>query len=126
MGKVQFLNVEGKEFAVVPREEWESLRERAGKSRDAARVEAAMTRLDRGDTELVPHDVVRRLVAGENPVRVWREYRALTATALAESAAVSRSYLSQIERGTRDGTVEVMGRLADALGVSLDDLRGAA
>jgi hypothetical protein len=36
-----------------------------------------------GEEELVPSDVVERLLAAENPIRVWRTHRGLTSAALA-------------------------------------------
>jgi len=74
------------------------------------------------DQESVPDGVVGRLLAGESPVRVWREHRGLTLTALADKARIGKGYLSQIENGERDGTVETLRKLANALGVDLDDL----
>jgi transcriptional regulator with XRE-family HTH domain len=66
--------------------------------------------------------VADRLVAGDNPVRVWRAYRGLTVTALAKRASITQAYLSQIETGKRDGTLTVMAVLARELRVDLDDL----
>jgi DNA-binding Xre family transcriptional regulator len=72
--------------------------------------------------EAVPHQVVRRLLTGENPVRVWREHRGHSLRQLAERAGVGTGYLSQIENGERKGTVETLKKIAAALEVDLDDL----
>lgn len=72
----------------------------------------------------MPARVVDRLLAGENPVRVWREHRGLTQHTLADKAGISKNYLSQIETGERDGRVRVLQALAATLGVQLDDLVG--
>jgi DNA-binding XRE family transcriptional regulator len=72
--------------------------------------------------ETVPITVVDRLLANENPVKVWREYRGLTLSALAGKAGIGKGYLSQIERGTRQGPVKTVQKLADALNAELDDL----
>jgi DNA-binding Xre family transcriptional regulator len=74
------------------------------------------------DQERVPIAVVDRLIAGENPVRVWREYRRHSLRQLAERAGVGIGYLSQIENGERKGTVETLKKIAAALDVDLDDL----
>jgi len=42
--------------------------------------------------------------------------------ALAQAAAISVPYLSQIESGRRTGSAEVLASLARALGRSVDDL----
>jgi transcriptional regulator with XRE-family HTH domain len=46
----------------------------------------------------------------------------LTQQALADQAEISTSYLSQIESGKRTGTTAVLGRLAAALNLDIDDL----
>lgn len=72
--------------------------------------------------EAVPIELVDRLNAGENPIKVWREYRGMTATALADAAKIGKGYLSQLERGSRRGPVATLQRLAEALRIDIDDL----
>jgi ribosome-binding protein aMBF1 (putative translation factor) len=74
------------------------------------------------DQESLPQTTVDRLLAGENPVRVWREHRGLTLADLAAKAGIGKGYLSQIEQRQRNGTVATLQKLAAALGVELDDL----
>ena len=74
------------------------------------------------DQERVPIEVVDRLIASENPVKVWREHRGLSQRALAERTGLNFAYLSQIETGARKGPVGTMKKLAKALGLELDDL----
>ena len=59
-------------------------------------------------------DLVQLL--GEN-VRRLRKERGLSQEELAFRAGMKRSYLSDLERGTRNPTVRAMGRLAAALAV---------
>lgn len=59
-------------------------------------------------------DLVQLL--GEN-VRRLRLERGLSQEDLAFAAEMKRSYLSDLERGTRNPSVRALGRLADALGV---------
>ena len=61
-------------------------------------------------------------MAGEVPVRVWREHRGLSARALATRAGISSAYLSQIETGKKPGSFDAMAKLARALGVEMEDL----
>jgi DNA-binding XRE family transcriptional regulator len=74
------------------------------------------------EQESVPAEFVDRLIAGENPVKLWREHRGLSQRALAAQAGLNFAYLSQIETGARNGTVATMKKLAQALAVDLDDL----
>ena len=72
--------------------------------------------------ETVPGEVVNAILDGASPVRAWRLYRGLTLDVLAARIGVSKGYLSQIEQGRKPGTLGVFRRLADALGVFIDDL----
>ena len=89
---------------------------------DVLAYDRAVGALAAGDDELLQAEFARRLVAGEAPVRVWREFRGLTRMALAEKSGVNRVQIANIESGSRSGSVETVRKLASALGVSLDDL----
>lgn len=76
--------------------------------------------------------VLSSQAASSEPPRVGdtlaalRQAQALSLDALSRKAGVSKSMLSQIERGQANPTVAVVWRLANALGVPLGDLLGAA
>ena len=59
-------------------------------------------------------DVVQLL--GEN-VRHYRKFKGMTQEQLALEAEMERSYVSDLERGTRNPSVRALGRLAQALEV---------
>jgi predicted transcriptional regulator len=90
---------------------------------DVRDYDAAMERIAAGE-ELIPSEVVYALLDGGNPIRVWREFRGLSQAELAAQAGISASYLSQLESGKRDGTMEVLQGVAAALGIGLDDIAG--
>ena len=107
-------------FAVMPWREYERL---THADTDALLSDEALYDLaKRGGGEAFPIEVVDRLMAGENPVRVYRSWRGLTQKGLAERAGINPVYLSQIETGKRDGSTKTLTALAKALGVGLDDL----
>ena len=64
----------------------------------------------------------RRLLSGESPIRIWREKRGMTQRALAAVAAIPPGYLSEIESGTKPGSVAAYRALAKALAVPMEDL----
>jgi len=55
-------------------------------------------------------------------VKKHREAKGLTQEALAEGADVDRTYLSDVERGTRNLGIKNVVRLAKALGISAAQL----
>ena len=112
----------GDQMAVIPLTEYERLVEAAEDLADVRAYDEAMRRLASGEDELVPAEIVNRILDGENALRVWREYRGLTVKQLAEKAGVSAPFVSQIETGQRDGSIETMRKIADVLKLSLDDL----
>ncbi len=121
--QVQIIERDGKpEYAVVPFDLYERLLSLAEDAQDIAAADAAMAELARGEDEIIPGDIAHRLLAGENPVRVWREYREMTQDELAVTVGVGKSYISQIEAGKKPGSVAVLKRMAQALRVDLDDL----
>ncbi len=89
---------------------------------DAAAVARFRARLAAGEEELVPAAVVDRLLAGESPVRVWREHRGLTQSGLGRASGVNRVVVADIEAGRKGGSVRSLKALAGALGVGIDDL----
>jgi DNA-binding XRE family transcriptional regulator len=112
----------GDRLAVIPLTEYERLIEAAENLADVRAYDEAMRRLSSGEEELVPSEIVNRLLDGENALRVWREYRGLTLKQLAGLAGVSAPFVSQIESGQREGSLETMRKIAAALKISLDDL----
>ena len=109
------------EWAVIPYEEYLRLVEEAEMLSDVRDYDAALEDIEQGE-ELVPSEVVYAILDGENPIRVWREYRGYTQKELAESAGISKPYLSQIETGKRTGTTEVLSAIASALDLTIDEI----
>ena len=118
--KLQTIEINGAPCAIVPIRDYDLLRDAL---EDAADREALRQSRASGE-ELVPDALVDRLADGGNPVRVWREYRGLTVTALARRAKVSSARLSAMENGSAIGSVpaRTLRDIADALGVTVDDL----
>ena len=120
---VQIIEREGQpEWAVLSYEAYLQLTEDSGMLEDIRDYDAVKTAIEQGKEELVSGEVTFALLDGENPVKVWREYRGLTQQQLAEEAQISTPYLSQIETGKRTGTTEVLLTVAKALKVTLDDI----
>ena len=78
-------------------------------------------RVEAGE-ETFPFSVVGALLDGGSPVRVFREHRGLRAGELAQQVGISQGYLSEIEAGKKTGSLGVLKRIAEVLGVELSDL----
>ena len=72
--------------------------------------------------ETVPDEVVGRLLAGESPIRVWREHRSLSLRALASQVGMSPSVLSDMETGKSEGRPGTLRKIAGALRITTDEL----
>jgi DNA-binding XRE family transcriptional regulator len=116
--KFKFVESKGRRYALVPTATLERL---IGAADDLADIQA-YDRAKAKPTEFVPIEIADRVLAGENEIKIWREYRGLTQAALAKSCRISKPYLSQLEAGKRAPSVEVLKKLAVALRVDVDDL----
>ncbi len=116
----QMLTFGDKEYVVVPRDEYEALHYAA--EEDEADIIVAQRVIEDADEELIPFELAERIAAGVHPVRVWREYRGITASKLATESNVAQSYLSDIETGKKPGSIKALKRIATALRITVDDL----
>ncbi|MCK0198974.1 helix-turn-helix domain-containing protein [Ancylobacter sp. 6x-1] len=117
-----FKTPSGETMVVLSQADYEALVEAASEAADAAAVRSFKERIASGEEELLPSAMVDRILSGENPILVWREHRGLSARAVAEKIGIAPSFLSQIENGKREGSVETLKKIAKALGVTLDDI----
>jgi len=118
----QVIEKNGKpEWAVLPYTEYVALLRRAGVADDQRAFDQAHASIAQGE-EIVPAETVDRLLAGEHPLKVWREYRGLTQEDLAQAVGVKAAYLSQIETGRRGGSANLLKKIAQVLKLDLDDL----
>ena len=102
----------------ISRAEYERLVQAAEELADIAAYDRALVE----GGESMPNDVLKRMLRGENPVRVIREWRGIASAELARRAGVNRVQVHEIETGKKHGSARTLKRLADALGVPLDDL----
>lgn len=114
----------GERLVVISEADYLRLVDAAETAADLADHKELRRRIADGEEELVPAEVVDRILDGENRIRVWREHRGLTLKALAEKAAIAQSFLSQIETGKREGTIDTLREIANALRLTIDDLVG--
>jgi DNA-binding XRE family transcriptional regulator len=121
--KAHIIEKDGRpEFAVIPYEDYRHFLELLEDEADARIVAEFHEAYTAGREFLVPDEIVRRELAGESSIKLWREHRGLTQQELATWAGISKPYLSQIETGKRQGTIETLSAIARSLDVPLDIL----
>ncbi len=115
----QFIEEDGKrKYAIIPIEIYEKMLDDLDDLDDIR----AFDKYKANPQEMLPAEMVYRMLDGENSVKVWREHRGLTQQALADAAGISTPYLSQIEAGKRTPTAKVYASLARVLDTDVDSL----
>ncbi len=121
--KAQIIEKNGKpEYAVIPYADYLHMLAFMEDKADARVVAEFYDSYAASLEPLVPAEILRRELEGEFPMKLWREHRGLTQQALADQSGISKPYLSQIESGKRQGTVETLAAIARVLDVPLEFL----
>lgn len=110
-----------KDRVVLSRAAWRRIAEALEDAEDRKAIRESKAREHRGGDDALPIGYYRRIRAGEHPIRVWRDHRALGLNQLAQRAKVARGYLSEIENRKKTGSLAALKRIADALMIGLDD-----
>ncbi len=105
---------DGAERVSLPRSEYQNLVD----ARDHA---IAMRNVAAGAPVLTEAELDAFLAAA-SPLAFWRKRAGMTQTALARKVGITQAFLAQIEAGSRDGTVAVLKRISEALGLRIEDL----
>ena len=85
-------------------------------------LEDKLAAIDADDGVCVPHEVALAIINDTRPIRAYRGYRGLTLQELSNRTGLAISYISEIERGRKSGSVAAIARIASALGTTLDVL----
>lgn len=117
----QIIDIAGQKMVLLTRAEYDALALSAENFQDIALAVEAQQKRAAGE-EYLPADFVDRLLAGEAPLKVWREHRGLTLDELGERVGRQGSMISKLENGRNEGGIRLWKALADALAVDLNDL----
>lgn len=121
MGDPQFIRTpSGEELVVLTRADYdallEALAEAAEDAADLAVYDARKAELAVPD-DILPAPVSAALLRGARLLVALRDWRGMTQMRLAEATGLAQGYLSDLERGRRQGTTETLTRIAMALDV---------
>ncbi len=116
----QFIEKDGhREWAILPYATYQSLLEAYEMLHDIQAFDAAIARRE----EQIPAAYVDRLLSGESPIRVWREYRRMSQDALALACGVAGNIILAVEEQNIPLEVELCSKIARSLNVDIDELR---
>lgn len=112
------LNSDGDQLIVLTPLEYATLTEDAG---DIALARAA--KLNDQDAPTMDAELVSKVIAGDlHPLAAWRKSLGLKAKDLAEKAGVRQATISDIENFKLDPQGQTWKKIAEAIGLSIDDI----
>lgn len=123
MADPQFIRTaSGEELVVLTRADYDALIEALAEAEeDAADVAVYDARkaeiAGATDGDVMPPAVTAALLRGARLLEALRDWRGLTQVRLAEATGLAQGYISDLERGRRQGTGETLDRIAGALDV---------
>ena len=80
-------------------------------------------KLIRDEERTIPHEVVGLVVKkGMNLVKAWRTYLGMTQAEIAKKANITQAALSQMEKKNNELRSATLEKLADAMGLSVEQL----
>ena len=117
----QFVEIAGTQMVLLSRDEFARLAEAAEHYEDIVAAVKGQERREAGE-EYFPAELVKQLLDGENPLKVWRTYRGFTLESLADQVGRQGSFISKLEKGRAQGGIKLWQQIAKVLKVDLEDL----
>ena len=117
----QIIEIAGQKMAVLPVAEYQQLCDLVEDRSDGEAAAAAEVRRLASE-EYVPVEVVDRLMAGENALRVWRQYRGMTQQVLGDLVGLHKVTICNLEAGNQGTGAKNWRLLAEALSVDIEDI----
>ncbi len=116
---VQIIEKNGQpEWAIIPYKEFELIQEAIEDAEDICDIEENLKAIHEDKEIVIPGEITFAILDGGNPIRVWREYKKIKLNELAKKIGISASYLSQIENGKRNPTIDKLKLIAATLEVA--------
>lgn len=106
------------EMVTIPKAEYDLLLEKLEDLEDILAYEQALQE----KSDPIPHEFVMRLINGENPLAVFREWRGYNQSSLARASGVNRTQIADIEADRSNPSVKTLKKLAETLKVDMEDL----
>ncbi len=94
----------------------------AGRCRRYKRIEENLRDIQEGKEITVPGEVTFAILDGISPIRAWREHKQIKMNELSKKVGISSAYLSQIENGKRNPTIDTLKAIAKELEIDIEML----
>ncbi len=85
-------------------------------------LEDRLLAMEAEDGSRIPHEVAILVMSGMSPLAAFRNHLGISLRGLSQKTGISRSYLSEIERGRKSGSTATISRIAEELGTNIDTL----
>ncbi|MDR6953801.1 DNA-binding XRE family transcriptional regulator [Ancylobacter sp. 3268] len=112
----------GEDIVILSRPEYDALVAASEDAADARAAGAVLSRIEAGTEALIADEDMDAYLAAATPLAFWRKKRGLTQAALASATGVGQGFLSEIESGKKTGDVATLKKIANALGLRIDDI----
>ena len=122
MMEAQVLQLNGMKYAILPYEAYAKMIEILEDARDITDAKEIVARIERGEGEYFPSEVVNAILDGGNKIKIFREYRGMTQEALAEKINKSVAMIRKLENGSSDGSINTIKAISNALKVDVEML----
>lgn len=120
---VQIIKKNGKpEWVVLPYKDFKKIQEMLEDIEDIKDIEKYLKSVEDNAEDVIPSEVTFAIIDSTHPIRAWRKYKNIKMNQLAKKVGISGAYLSQIENGKRNPTIETLKAIASALEVELEVL----
>lgn len=110
------------EMVTITKGEYERLISIAEDYADGLAIDEHRRKMAAGEEEMLPSEFIDRMLSGESILKLWREHRGMNQSELGRASDVNRVVIADIEAGRSGGSVGALKKLADALGLTVDDL----
>ena len=121
--KAQIIEKNGKpEWAVIPFSEYQRLYAALEDAEDVRDIENHLCAISEGTEITVPGEITFAILDGISPIRAWREHKQIKMNELAKQVGISSAYLSQIENGKRNPTIDTLKAIATELDIEVEML----
>lgn len=109
------INTNDTQMAIIPMSEYIALVENIENE-----VEKRLVERDRQNG--IPHVQLHRVIDGQNPIKVYREWRGFTQKHLADTCHTSQANIVKLESFDGVGSIPILLNIAEALDIDFEHL----